>query len=282
MDKIRAISVDIESQQNNSLSNAARQPHAYAQAITRTIIAASLTAASLTGVSALAISRGIRKRHLTIQRSLQTEVTKRTEELHIANNQLLVTNEQLKLQLLVTNEQLKLHDKMQNEFKSLVDDVQPKLVADTSNNKVKVVYRSLKDREGGVDNHSDNVFVQADRDRITQVISNLLDNALKFTRQGLVSVAVSITKEHNQRQEGENEKEVVVSVGDSGSGIDPEIYPAICKIKSFSGTGPGLYISKSIIEAHDGKIWAKNNNERENVVLHFCFSLPLVVTYANA
>ncbi|MFY9799299.1 MAG: HAMP domain-containing sensor histidine kinase, partial [Candidatus Nitrosopolaris sp.] len=69
-------------------------------------------------------------------------------------------------------------------IKSLLEDVQPKLVANTANNKVKVVYRSTEDREGEVDNHSDNVFVQADRDRIAQVISNLLDNALKFTNQG--------------------------------------------------------------------------------------------------
>ena len=67
---------------------------------------------------------------------------------------------------------------------SSVEDVQAKLVPDNSNNKVnkvKVVYRSLNGREGEVGNYSDNVFVQADRDRIIQVISNLLDNALKFT-----------------------------------------------------------------------------------------------------
>jgi len=55
--------------------------------------------------------------------------------------------------------------------------------ADSSNNKVKVVYRSLKDREGKIDNNIDSVFVRADRDRIAQVISNLLDNVLKFTHQ---------------------------------------------------------------------------------------------------
>ncbi len=60
----------------------------------------------------------------------------------------------------------------------MVDDVQPKRVVDSNRNNVKVVYRSLNDRDGEVDYHSDNVFVQADRDRIAQVISNLLDNAL--------------------------------------------------------------------------------------------------------
>jgi signal transduction histidine kinase len=64
-------------------------------------------------------------------------------------------------------------------IKSLLEDLQPKLIADSMNNKVKVVY-TPKRIEGEVDNHTDSAFVQADRDRIAQVISNLLDNALKF------------------------------------------------------------------------------------------------------
>lgn len=154
----------------------------------------------------------------------------------------------------------------------MVDDIQPKLVADSSNNKVKLVQR-----EGEVENNID-VFVQADRDRISQVISNLLDNALKFTHQGLVSVSI---KENKQGQEGENQSEVVVSIEDSGSGIDPEIFPRLFtkfSSKSFSGTGLGLYISKSIIEAHGGKIWAKNNNEQKKPGATFSFTLPLAAT----
>jgi two-component system, OmpR family, sensor histidine kinase VicK len=172
----------------------------------------------------------------------------------------------------------KIRFNLKDLIKSLVEDVQPKLVADNSNNKVKVVYRSLNDIEGGVDNHSDNVFVQADIDRIAQVISNLSDNALKFTHQGLVSVTVSINKEYKQEQEGENKNEVVVCVEDSGSGIDPQIFPRLFtkfSSKSFSGTGLGLYISKSIIEAHGGKIWAKNNNDQKKTGATFCFTLPL-------
>jgi two-component system, OmpR family, sensor histidine kinase VicK len=166
-------------------------------------------------------------------------------------------------------------------IKSLVYDKQPKLVADSSNNKVEVVYRLLEDREvGDVENNVDTVFVQADRDRIAQVISNLLDNAFKFTHQGLVSIGVSI-KENKQGQEGENQNEVVVSIEDSGSGIDPEIFPRLFtkfSSKSFSGTGLGLYISKSIIEAHGGKIWAKNNNEQNKPGATFSFTLPLAAT----
>ena len=174
----------------------------------------------------------------------------------------------------------KIRFNLKDLIKSLVDDIQPKLVADSSNNKVKVVYASLEHREGEVENNIDTVFVQADRDRIAQVISNLLDNAFKFTRQGLVSIAVSI-KGHKQGQERDNQNEVVVSIEDSGSGIDPEIFPRLFtkfSSKSFSGTGLGLYISKSIIEAHGGKIWAKNNNEQKKPGATFCFTLPLATT----
>jgi two-component system, OmpR family, sensor histidine kinase VicK len=174
----------------------------------------------------------------------------------------------------------KIRFNLKDLIKSLVDDIQPKLVADSSDNKVKVMYRLLEDREGDVENHIDTVFVQADRDRIAQVISNLLDNAFKFTRKGLVSIAVSI-KENKQGQDGENQNEVVVSIEDSGSGIDPEIFPRLFtkfSSKSFSGTGLGLYISKSIIEAHGGKIWAQNNNEQKKPGATFSFTLPLAAT----
>ena len=159
---------------------------------------------------------------------------------------------------------------------SAVEDAQAKLVPDNNNNKVKVVYRSLKDRGGKVGNCSDNLFVQADRDKITQVISNLLNNALKFTTRGLVSVAVSREKDQEER----DYEEAIVTIEDTGSGIDPEIFPKLFtkfSSKSFSGTGLGLYISKSIIEAHGGKIWAKNNDDQGKPGASFCFSLPLAI-----
>jgi len=80
--------------------------------------------------------------------------------------------------------------------------------------------------------------------------------------------------------EKEDEKVVVVSVEDTGSGIDPEIYPRLFtkfSSKSFSGTGLGLYITKSIIEAHGGKIWAQNNNGHGKSGATFSFSLPAAI-----
>jgi signal transduction histidine kinase len=105
MDNIRAIIVDIQNQQNKMLALDTGQSQAYAQAITYTIIITTLVAAGITSVSVFVINRGIHKRHLAVQRSLQTEVEKRTEQLQIANNHLLVANEQLNL-----------HDRMQQEF----------------------------------------------------------------------------------------------------------------------------------------------------------------------
>jgi signal transduction histidine kinase len=74
----------------------------------------------------------------------------------------------------------------------------------------------------------------------------------------------------------QEEEYVVVSVKDRGTGIDPEILPRLFErfaSKSFSGTGLGLFISKSIVEAHGGKIWAENNTDGKGAT--FSFSLPL-------
>jgi signal transduction histidine kinase len=105
MDKIQTITVAIQSQQNNILDLDTRQSETYEQNITYTIIIITGVAAGITSVLVYAINRGIHRRHLAVERSLQTEVDKRTEQLQIVNNQLLVANEQLKL-----------HDRMQQEF----------------------------------------------------------------------------------------------------------------------------------------------------------------------
>jgi signal transduction histidine kinase len=103
--------------------------------------------------------------------------------------------------------------------------------------------------------------------RLTQVISNLLNNSIKFTKEGEISVTV----------ERDNIAQIIiVSVKDTGLGIDPEIFPRLYTkfaSKSFEGTGLGLYISKNIVEAHGGKIWTQNNNGDKGAT--FSFSLPL-------
>ncbi|MGC2574327.1 MAG: HAMP domain-containing sensor histidine kinase, partial [Candidatus Nitrosopolaris sp.] len=148
-------------------------------------------------------------------------------------------------------------------------------------NKVILEFKNRDKAGGELVSPSDDIFVEADRDRIMQVISNLLDNAIKFTCDGLVSVGFSRKIEKKEGPEKEDEKVVVVSVQDTGSGIDPEIYPRLFtkfSSKSFSGTGLGLFISKSIIEAHGGKIWTQNNNAHGKSGATFSFSLPLALT----
>jgi signal transduction histidine kinase/CheY-like chemotaxis protein len=114
-----------------------------------------------------------------------------------------------------------------------------------------------------------NVIVKVDAGRLTQVVSNLLSNAIKFTPKGEISV--NITRDDTNQQ-------VIVSVTDTGQGIDPEIIPRLFTkfaTKSIVGTGLGLYVSKRIIEAHGGKIWAENNSD--GIGATFSFTLPLVI-----
>jgi len=139
---------------------------------------------------------------------------------------------------------------------------------------------------------NNNTFVvEADRRRVTQVISNLLNNSIKFTKEGTVTVTTTIRRkdvvdrDNRGGGEGGGREEVVIAVKDTGSGIDPELMPRLFTkfaTKSYQGTGLGLFISKSIVEEHGGKIWAENNsnNDSNSDGKHkgatFYFTLPVV------
>jgi signal transduction histidine kinase/CheY-like chemotaxis protein len=130
---------------------------------------------------------------------------------------------------------------------------------DSKQRKIKFAYSS----------NNDNIIVKADAERLTEVVSNLLSNAIKFTQKGEISV--NITRD-------DIDKQVIVSVTDTGQGIDPEIIPRLFTkfaTKSIVGTGLGLYISKRIIEAHGGKMWAENNPDGNGAT--FSFTIPLVI-----
>jgi signal transduction histidine kinase len=112
----------------------------------------------------------------------------------------------------------------------------------------------------------EDIFVEADRGRLNQVVSNLISNAIKFTKEGTIFV----------NAEKKDKEQVIVSIKDSGSGIDPQIQPRLFSkfaTKSHTGTGLGLFISKNIIEAHGGRIWAENNSNSKGAA--FSFSLPI-------
>jgi two-component system sensor histidine kinase VicK len=135
-------------------------------------------------------------------------------------------------------------------------------------NQLKIMGKSIeisnfyKQRQNG--EQMNDLVVEADQDRILQVLSNLLGNAIKFTKEGTIDV---ITEKADN--------EVIVKIKDSGSGIDPEIFPKLFEkfaSKSDRGTGLGLFLSKNIIEAHRGRIWAENNIDMRGAT--FAFSLP--------
>jgi signal transduction histidine kinase len=121
------------------------------------------------------------------------------------------------------------------------------------------------------------VFVNADKGRISQVILNLLDNAVKFTRDREGSIITIMIEKEEEEELNNNTQQVLVSIKDTGQGIDPEILPKLFTkfaTKSQSGgTGLGLFICKGIIVAHGGNIWADNNADGKGAT--FSFSLPL-------
>jgi signal transduction histidine kinase len=120
------------------------------------------------------------------------------------------------------------------------------------------------------------IIVEGDKNRLTQVVSNLLNNSIKFTKEGAISINLEV------KQDEHGHDIALVSVKDNGSGIDPEILPKLFSrfvSKSFAGIGLGLFIAKSIVEANGGKIWALNNNNNKIGIDEkgstFYFSLPL-------
>ncbi|MEJ7641113.1 MAG: HAMP domain-containing sensor histidine kinase [Candidatus Nitrosocosmicus sp.] len=124
-------------------------------------------------------------------------------------------------------------------------------------------------------NNSKYVIVYADKNRISQVVSNLISNSIKFIQNDGV-ILIGIDKIQKAINDGNGRKIAVVEIKDTGIGIDKEIIAKLFTkftTKSFQGTGLGLYISKNIIEAHGGRIWAENNREGNGAT--FSFYLPV-------
>ena len=162
----------------------------------------------------------------------------------------------------LNKQQLNLNDVLS----SVIQDY-PKQIkkGNNSNTNVKLSYKPTADDKL--------IVVEADKARIVQVISNLLSNAVKFTKRKGSMIFITTEKKQNQ--------EVVVKIKDTGTGIDHEILPRLFSkfaSKSYQGTGLGLYISKSIIEAHGGKMWAENNNYNAygEKGATFYFTLPTI------
>jgi two-component system, OmpR family, sensor histidine kinase VicK len=126
--------------------------------------------------------------------------------------------------------------------------------------------RKIKDVKVSLISKGD-FLIDADKGRLNQVISNLLSNAIKFTHRGSIVISCQIK---------DNDNNIIVIIRDTGIGIDQEIMSRLFTkfaSKSLTGTGLGLFISKSIVEAHGGKIWAENNSD--GIGATFSFSLPI-------
>jgi two-component system sensor histidine kinase VicK len=137
----------------------------------------------------------------------------------------------------------------------LVKDAQNEIKNKGKEEDINIQYASL----------DDNIVLQGDKDRLSEVVWNLLDNATKFTKKGAISIA---TKKENNH--------IIITVKDNGSSINSDVLPKLFTkfvTKSEKGTGLGLFITKSIIEAHGDKIWAENNNDGKGATL--TFTLPL-------
>jgi two-component system, OmpR family, sensor histidine kinase VicK len=139
-----------------------------------------------------------------------------------------------------------------------------------NNNKVKIELAPKDGKE--VYNE---IFIDGDRERITQVISNLLNNAIKFTEEGTIIVDIEERKNNKHSNKAAAAAIVVVNIQDTGKGIDPTISDKLFEkftTTSEKGMGLGLYLSRKIIESHGGEIWAANNTNGKGAT--FGFSLP--------
>ncbi len=114
--------------------------------------------------------------------------------------------------------------------------------------------------------------VKFDKVRIGQVLGNLLSNAIKYTDSGQIDVNLTVDS---------SKDEVVIAIKDTGLGVSREdlavLFSKFKQLKTFDrsrkGTGLGLVVSRGIIEAHKGRIWAESAGE--NLGSTFSFSLPM-------
>lgn len=207
---------------------------------------------------------------------------KNSQRLEKLVNDILVTSriENNKLQL--HKEPFNLNEKIQNVIKDFLTKIRVASLHANSLTPIDIVFEP----------QNDPLIVYADKIRIFEVLSNIMNNAIKFSCGE--SITISAIKSQNNddktnygnfeetkyvKSDKENEKDkelVIVSIKDKGKGIDEEILPLLFDkfvTKSDQGIGLGLYISKNIIESHGGTIWAQNNKDGKGATVSFSLSL---------
>ena len=184
------------------------------------------------------------------RREEMTEAIKRNaKRLHKLTNDILDVSRIESQNLRLNKEKVNINEKISN----VVNDIKNQI---RNPDKLQIVFLNLKEP----------LYVEADKIRLYQVIANLLNNAIKFTKEGTISIKAQL-KDNN---------EIAIIVKDPGAGIDNDVMPRLFTkfaTRSDVGTGLGLYISKNIIEAHGGRMWAANNPDGKGAT--FGFSLPI-------
>ena len=178
----------------------------------------------------------------------------------------------------IDNQTLSLQ-KEQFNLKDIIEDIVEGYDKQIKREQEETVLPWISKRKKGIalDYQPVDIIVVADRNKVSRVISNLLDNAIEFTTEGSITITAVIesTKTDNNKNVANNSM-VTVCIRDSGIGIDEGVFSKLFTKFAFTskkGTGLGLYISKNIVEAHGGRIWAENNND--GIGSTFYFSLPL-------
>jgi signal transduction histidine kinase len=201
------------------------------------------------------------------------------EEQNIRISETINTRRKIEIQCKVNNNEIL---DIGNTSNSIADTATSTISA-TSVNDETAAYEVAKDNNNNEANSgSDSFLVEADRTKISQVVSNLLSNALssirlrEVTEEGRILISISKRKMINDKnvirtsEEGHDQNssdEIIVSIKDNGQGIAPDVAPNLFTkfvSGSDSGTGLGLYICKNIVEAHGGRIWATNNDIAED------------------
>ena len=204
-------------------------------------------AQAILGYSELAMeSEELKETELNLLRPIHTNAERLTK---LVENMLSITRIESKT-LKLDKEKVNIIEKLRN----VINDIKAQI---SNPAKLQIVYSKPEQP----------VYVEVDKVRLYQVIANLLSNAIKFTKEGTISIIAEVKDSNN---------EIIISVKDTGEGIHSDMLPRLFTMfatTSNVGTGLGLYISKSIVEAHGGRMWAENNSVGKGAT--FSFSLPL-------
>jgi signal transduction histidine kinase len=210
------------------------------------------------------------KKEIKLQREHFERIMRNTKRLERLASEILDVTK-------IDDQSLRLTKEYFNLKETVLDLVQDhKRQLEKSNVSTKLLYEFKIEEQEEIpskqDDFSADIFIKADKNRIIQVLDNLLTNAIKFTKDGIVSISITWKR-------GENHTDtIIVRVKDTGTGIHPEILPRLfLKFASRSeiGTGLGLFISKNIVEAHGGKIYGENNTNGKGAT--FVLYLPSVL-----